>query len=182
MANPYKGKAAGTIKTKFGKLGQPEHLAKSSDTANAAQVKRVIGSGDTKVHGGKSSNRADRYARGGRTNNITINMPPAKDKSMGGLPAMGAGSPMVPPMPPKGGPPSPPLPPGMAPPVPGAPMALPPQGPPPMGGGPGGPPGGGMPPPVPGMKRGGRTSFKRGGRLTAGAGSGEGRLQLGRKK
>lgn len=95
-----------------------------------------------------------RYARGGKagkgkghSTNIAIVMPHG-----------GAGAP------PAG---------GMPPPMPGGPMAPPPRpmaGPPPMGGGmPGGPPPGGPPPGMP-MRA-------KGGRVTAGAGSGVGRMQ-----
>lgn len=124
------------------------------------------------VKGEAGRSRADKYARGGH-----VSKGPAKINIViatgGGEPErqmafrqgaqvgtkMGAMAAAKPPMPPPGAPPAmpprPPMPPG------GMPMGA----PPPMA-----PPGGGMMPPRPGM-------MQRGGRLTAGAGGGEGRLE-----
>lgn len=116
---------------------------------------------ETKMEGHKSGGRLDKYARGGATkhkgkHHTQVNVivaPHRGSPSPGGDAPAGAGA--VPPPPLPGGPP--------------------PGGPPPMMPPPGG---GGMPP----MKRGGR-AYARGGKIgmTAGAESGEGRLQKAHK-
>jgi hypothetical protein len=127
------------------------------------------------IPGHKHGGRLDKYARGGRTKgkhhtqvNIAVVAPHGKDASPSGAGALPGGPPL--PRSPAAGPPP----------------GLPPGGP-PMAGPPGLPPGGGMPPGMkpPGMmKRGGKVkTYARGGKLgmTAGAESGEGRLQKARK-
>ena len=130
--------------------------------ADAAADKKMIGAAihkhETKMHGHKGHHRLDKFARGGKTKHHTQVNIAVVAPHKGGSPSPGAGAPpgagALPPGPLPGGPP---------------PGGLPPGGP---------PPGAGMPP----MKRGGR-AYKHGGGIgmTAGADSGEGRLQKAHK-
>lgn len=145
-------------------LGHKRGGAAHSDAAeDRAMIRTAVHKHEAHMHGGKSKTRLDKFARGGKTkgkHHTQVNVivaPHRGPPSAAGAPA-GAGP--VPPPSLPGGPPKPP-------------MGMPPGGPMPP---PGGPPGMGP------MKRGGR-AYKRGGGIgmTAGADSGEGRLQKAHK-
>lgn len=159
----HPGRKRAHAMSKHFKRGGKVHSDEAEDRKLFSKMLKQHEKEEMPVEGKKSGGRLDKYARGGR----------AKSKSKGGHhtkinimvapkgphPADGA-APAAPPL-------------GASPP-PGA-AGLPPG----LGAGPGGPP---MPPPGM-MKRGGKVKFARGGKIgmTAGAETGEGRLQKARK-
>lgn len=175
MAHPYEGSKSQVVSRKRAGmfLKAAGGKAHSDEAADKKLIKKMLAQHEKeemKVEGSLKHQRADKYARGGRTKgkgkghtqvNIAVVAPHGRHPADAG--ALPGGPPMPPPRPPLAG-------------GPGLPPGLPPGGPP--GGGPpglppglaGGPPPG-MPPRPPGMmKRGGRVKMK------GGAETGEGRL------
>jgi hypothetical protein len=138
---------------------QSRHARKSG-----GRVGKAMGGGFGEAMNNPKEKTGKGRSKSSPTINITINTAPKAPALPPGMPPMMDGPPMdgPPPMGPPGG--------GM--PAPGLGPMPPPMGP-PMDGMPPGPPPGGLPAMPPGMR-----PFKRGGKvMTAGAGSGEGRLQ-----
>ena len=148
-----------------------------NDKTALRAAKSIVKHEQEEIHGKARGGRLDKYARGGRTKkpHTQVNVAVVAPHGRGSPGGLGAG--------PIGGPPTPGGAPPPRPPM-GPPGAMPPGGlPPGLMGGP--PPGGGLPPglpPRPPMKRGGRVKKARGGRMTAGSETGEGRLQKARKQ
>jgi hypothetical protein len=152
--NPFKDQSKVTNAAKFKAItGKSAPGTASSDSSPTNATKKAMlgayGKSDMKACGGAASGRMDRpgFKKGGRTKAIKIII----NNNKSGAPPAGMPPEVLPPPPvAAGGPPMPP--PG------GPPMGGPPPGMPPMG-------------KPPGMKSGGRLG------MTAGTGSGEGRLQ-----
>lgn len=160
MSHPYKAHKATTVaKQRVKAIMKKRGGAVEGDKEALHAAKKIVKheEKELKVEGKKRGGRLDKYARGGKVGkkphtqvNIAVVAPHGRSSpgDHGAAPAGGPPSPGGPPMPPPG-------------------MGAPPPGGPPM------PPPGAMPPPggkPPGM-------MNRGGRIKAGAESGEGRLE-----